>query len=168
MNFPHWVTVTDRGFDLPVAIFDMDGVLSDATHRQEFLRSDPPDWTAFGDLAHLDEPLDFGHREMARYRDDHCIVMVTARPFERQESSLEWLARHGFWVDLAIFRPSGDERPSYELKGEELERIRSLGGDVKVAHEDEIKNLVMYGKAGVPAVYVHSGYYDDGEAVFKL
>lgn len=163
VNFPHWVRVTERGFELPVAIFDMDGVLSDATHRQEYLRASPPDWVAFGDLAHLDEPLEFGQREMARYRDDHCIVLVTARPIERREGSLEWLARHGFAIDLAIFRPSADQRPSHELKGHELDRIRSLGGDVKVAHEDEIKNLVMYGKAGVNAVYVHSGYYEDGE-----
>jgi hypothetical protein len=168
VNYPNWVRVTERGFDLPVAIFDMDGVLSNATHRQEFLRADPPDWIAFGDLAHLDEPIDFGHREVSRYREDHCIVVVTARPIERVDGSLEWLERHGFAVDLAIFRPSGDERPSHELKGQELERIRSHGGDVRVAHEDEIKNLVMYGKAGVPAVYVHSGYYDDGEAVFRL
>ncbi|MFT7606980.1 MAG: hypothetical protein ACI9MX_000025 [Candidatus Aldehydirespiratoraceae bacterium] len=167
MEFPHWVQVTDRGFELPVAIFDMDGVLSDATHRQEFLRASPPDWISFGDLAHLDEPVAFGQREVERYRQDHCVVLVTARPIERREGSLEWLARYGFSIDLAIFRPSGDERPSHELKGEELERIRTLGGDVKVAHEDELQNLVMYGRAGIPAVYVHSGYYDEGTVTYN-
>ncbi len=30
MNFPNWFRITDRGFELPVAIFDMDGVLVDS------------------------------------------------------------------------------------------------------------------------------------------
>jgi len=167
VNFSNWFRITDRGFDLPVAIFDMDGVLSDATHRQEFLRTDPPDWDNFGARAHLDPPLEFGHGEVARFSADHCIVVVTARPAPMFDATSEWLRRYDFPVDLAVLRPADDFRPSHELKREQLLRIREHGGDVRVAYEDEIANLEMYRAHDVDAVYVHSGYYDDGGAVYS-
>ena len=161
MRFPNWFRITDRGFELPVAIFDMDGVLSDAGHRQQFLRTDPPDWDSFGALAHLDPPLEFGHAEATRFAVDHCIVVVTARPAPMFASTHEWLVRHGFPVDLAILRPEHDFRPSHEVKRDQLMRIREHGGDIRVAYEDEIANLDMYRSHDVETVYVHSGYYDD-------
>ena len=161
MNYPNWFPITERGFELPVAIFDLDGVLSDAAHRQQYLRTDPPDWDNFGARAHLDPPIDFGHREVARFSTDHCVVVVTARPAPMFEATRDWLLRHDFAVDLAVLRPVDDLRPSHEMKREQLLRIREHGGDVRVAFEDEIANLEMYRAHDVDAIYVHSGYYDD-------
>ncbi|MEZ5168992.1 MAG: hypothetical protein R2695_21800 [Acidimicrobiales bacterium] len=80
--------------------------------------------------------------------------------------TVDWLDRHGVRADLVVFRPSGDRRPSPEVKRDELARIRALIGEVVVAHEDERRNLEMYAAAGVETVYVHSGYYDFGTAEY--
>lgn len=162
---PHnWVEVTDRRPVGPVAIFDMDGVLSDATHRQDFLRRDPPDWDGFGAVAHLDTPLAEGRDAIDEWRPDHVAVVVTARPIAMHGVTIAWLAEHDFSVDLVVFRPDGDLRPSPEMKRDELARIQAFGGDVRVAYEDERRNLDMYRAAGIETVYVHSGYYDLGTA----
>ena len=161
---PHWFRITERGFDLPVAIFDMDGVLSDATHRQHHLAVDPPDWDGFGATSHLDPPLVEGPGRVAELRSEHLITVVTARPAPMFEVTSTWLARHEIHVDLIVLRPEGDYRPSQELKADELARIRSLGGDVRLAVEDDPENHAMYVDAGVEALYIHSGYYDQGKA----
>lgn len=160
----HWHRLTDRGFDLPVAIFDLDGVLSDATHRQHHLATDPPDWDGFGARSHLDEPLSFGTGRLAELRVDHHITVVTARPADMADVTVAWFERHGVAVDLVVFRPAADRRPSQDLKRGELERIRAAGGDVRLVFEDDPDNVAMYEEAGVAVVYVHSGYYERGKA----
>lgn len=161
---PHWHQLSERGFDLPVVIFDLDGVLSDATHRQHHLTVDPPDWEGFGALAHLDQPLPFGTGRLAELRTAHHITVVTARPAAMREVTVAWFARHGVIVDLVVFRPDADRRPSQELKQAELDRIRAAGGDVRLVFEDDPDNVAMYERAGLEVVYVHSGYYEGGKA----
>ena len=34
------------------------------------------------------------------------------------------------------------------------------GWDVRLAFEDDPRNLAMFRSEGVPCVYIHSGYYD--------
>lgn len=158
----HWAQVTGREPVGPVAIFDLDGVLSDAGHRQEFLQREPPDWDGFGERAHLDTPLDEGRLALEEWRIDHVAFVVTARPVAMRDLTVAWLARHGFLVDLVAFRPHGDLRPSHEVKRDEVDRIRAHGGDLRIAFDDEKRNLEMYRRAGIQTVYVHSGYYDLG------
>lgn len=159
----NWVHLSDRGFDLPVAIFDLDGVLSDAAHRQHFLASDPPDWDGFGSLSHLDDPIEPGRRRLVELREEHLISVVTARPADMREVTVAWFERHRIDVDLVVFRASHDRRPSPDVKRDVLYQIRDLGGDVRIAYDDDLENVEMYGRAGVHVVYVHSGYYDQGK-----
>lgn len=158
---PNWAAISGREPAGPVAIFDLDGVLSDASHRQHFLRADPADWDGFGALAPLDPPIPAGREQCERWRADHVVVIVTARPLGMREVTLAWLDEHGIEPDLVAFRASGDFRPSPDMKRDELERIRSFGGDVRIVFDDEMGNVEMYRRAGVEVVYVHSGYYDD-------
>jgi hypothetical protein len=160
----HWRRLTERGFDLPVAIFDLDGVLSDASHRQHHLAADPPDWDGFGRDSHLDDPLADGTGHLERLRTDHHITVVTARPAAMAEGTAAWFARHDIRVDLTVFRRDHDRRPSQDVKRDELNRIRAMGGEVRVVYEDDPENVAMYESAGLQVVYLHSGYYEQGKA----
>lgn len=160
MNHPNWFWITERRFELPVAIFDMDGVLSDAAHRQQYLRTDPPDWDRFNAHAEHDEPLLDGIDSVRETAVDHVVAVVTARPLAGVDTAHAWLARHEVPVDLLVLRPAGDERHSPAVKRDELGRLRVAGADVVSAVEDHPGIVAMYEAEGVAVRYVHSGYYD--------
>src|SRR4029450_1800007 len=92
----------------PAVVFDMDGVLSDASRRQHFLDWPRRDWEAFfaacGDDALIDEVA----RLLDVLDDDLRIVLLTARPLRVRPQTLAWLHRYELRWDPAILRGHGD------------------------------------------------------------
>ena len=41
-----------------------------------------------------------------------------------------------------------------------VEDLRDHGFDLRLAFEDDPSNHAMYVAAGIPCVYIHSGYYE--------
>jgi len=41
-----------------------------------------------------------------------------------------------------------------------VQDLRTYGFDLRLAFEDDPSNHAMYVAAGVPCVYIHSGYYE--------
>ena len=159
----NWRWRSDRRFDIPAVIFDMDGVISDASQRQKFLRSDPPDWVGFNSGTWRDRPLPEGVTAVREAALVHLVIVVTARPLAMIDMADQWLERHGVPVDLLVLRPDGDDRHSPAVKRDELAALRAAGADVVAAVEDHPGIVEMYEQAGVAVRYVHSGYYDIGE-----
>jgi hypothetical protein len=159
----NWRWRGDRRFDAPVVIFDMDGVISDASHRQDFLRMDPPDWAQFNSRAGKDPAIPEGIVAVRAAAESHVVVVVTARPLVTIDVADSWLEQHDVPVDLLVLRPDGDERHSPEVKRDELARLRAAGADIAGAVEDHPGIVEMYQEEGVVVRYVHSGYYDVGE-----
>ena len=155
----HWRWRVTPGFDRPVAIFDMDGVLSDASHRQRYLREEPPNWGMFNSRAWKDPAIPAGLDELRVAAGDH----VTARPAVAIDMTEQWLAERDLPVELLVLRPDGDRRHSPAVKRDELARLRVAGADVRFAVEDHPGIVAMYEAEGVVVRYVHSGYYDVGE-----
>lgn len=159
----HWRWRVEPGFDRPVAIFDMDGVLSDASHRQQYLREDPPNWEMFNSRAWKDPALAEGLADLRAAAVEHQVVVVTARPVVTVDMTEQWLAERDLPVELLVVRPEGDQRHSPAVKRDELARLRNAGADVRLAVEDHPGIVEMYEHEGVPVRYVASGYYDVGE-----
>jgi hypothetical protein len=61
---------------------------------------------------------------------------------------------------VLIMRPYGDYSRAAEFKQDSLWELRQGGWDVRLAFEDDPRNLAMFRSEGVPCVYIHSGYYD--------
>jgi len=144
-------------------VFDLDGVLADAAHRQDVLFSGPgrrKNWQAFfaragddaviGEIARVTELLD----------PDLCLVLLTARPTTIRDLTIEWLAKHGLRWDLLVMRPEGDYRSSPDAKQLAVHELRSAGFDLRLAFDDDQRNVDMFHAEGVPCVYIHSGYYE--------
>jgi len=141
-------------------VFDMDGVLSDAAGRQHHLARPRRDWEAFfaavgedeliAEIARLLEVLD------SRLR----VVLLTARPIRVQAQTLAWLARHDLRWDLLVMRDQGDYGAAREFKRDAVGHLRSYGFDLRLAFEDDRRNVEMFHRQGVPCVYIHSGYYE--------
>ena len=57
-------------------------------------------------------------------------------------------------------RPTRDFAPADEFKRDVVEELRDEDFVLRLALEDDPRNRDMYVDAGVPCLYVHSGYYD--------
>ena len=159
----NWRWRGDRRFDAPVVVFDMDGVISDAAHRQNFLRAEPPDWDSFNSKSWKDPAIPEGVQAVRHAAESHVVAVVTARPLAAIDMADSWLEQHDVPVDLLVLRPDGDERHSPAVKRDELAKLRAAGAEIVSAVEDHPGIVEMYEEEGVPVRYVHSGYYEIGE-----
>ncbi len=141
------------------AVFDLDGVLSDAGDRQHHLRGLRRDWHAFFAAAGSDAVFPDQADLLALLGRTLQVVILTARPLWIQRDTVDWLDRHGIAYDLLVMRPSRDRRASSAYKKSELDALEAFGFTPRIGFEDDLRNVVMFRSRGVPCVYIHSGYY---------
>jgi phosphoglycolate phosphatase-like HAD superfamily hydrolase len=143
-------------------VFDVDGVLSDAAGRQRFLDGSvgKRDWNAFFAAAGEDPAIQEVHTLLALLDPQLAVVLLTARPDRVQSETLAWLDRYDVRWDLLVMRPARDPRSASDFKLDALEALRAAGLNPELAFEDDRRNADMFRQAGVPCVYIHSGYYD--------
>lgn len=144
----------------PAIVFDMDGVLSDASTRQHYLDRPFRDWEAFFQACGDDEVIDEVARLLDVIENDLHIVLLTARPIRVQPQTLAWLDRYQLRWDLLVMRDFGDYSASQEFKRDAVRQLRHYGLDLRLAFEDDRRNYEMFHAEGIPCVYIHSGYYD--------
>ncbi|GAC1381353.1 MAG: hypothetical protein NVSMB4_09920 [Acidimicrobiales bacterium] len=162
LHLPHnWAAHPDAKAPGPSVIFDMDGVLSDAVGRQHFVEGPGRrDWDAFFEACGEDPLLEETATLLHLLDPTLGIVMLTARPLRVQAETLSWLQRYRLRWDVLIMRPYGDYSRAAEFKQDSLWELRQGGWDVRLAFEDDPRNLAMFRAEHVPCVYIHSGYYD--------
>ena len=147
----------------PLVIFDLDGVISDALHRQHFMRGAHKDFRGFFTSAAHDPPYEAGLALAESVADTHAVAILTARPNYVTDITRSWLAAHEVRHDLLILRPRtgrGSHGPSADFKRHELGRLRAAGYQAVLAIDDDQRIIDMYRSEGVFALYRHSGYYD--------
>ena len=71
-----------------------------------------------------------------------------------------WLRRYNIRWDVLIMRGWGDYEMARDFKHATVFELRRYGFDLRVAFEDDRRNVEMFRREGVPCVYFHSGYYD--------
>jgi hypothetical protein len=144
----------------PTVVFDMDGVLSDASRRQHFLEAPRRDWESFFAACGDDELIEEVARLLEVIDPGHRIVLLTARPIRVMPQTLAWLDRYGLRWDLLIMRDFGDYSASSNFKRQTIKDLRSRAFDLRLGFEDDPRNVAMFHDEGVPCVYIHSGYYN--------
>jgi pyridoxine 5'-phosphate synthase PdxJ len=77
-----------------------------------------------------------------------------------RDLTLTWLDRHGLRWDLLVMRAGGDFSPSPDMKRDAVRELRGAGLDLRLAFEDDRRNVDMFHAEGVPCIYLHSGYYE--------
>ena len=141
-------------------VFDMDGVLSDASRRQHYLDRPFRDWEAFFQACGDDELINEVARLLDVLDDDLSVVLLTARPIRVQPQTLAWLRRYELRWDLLIMRDYGDYGASRDFKRASVHELRRFGFDLLLAFEDDARNVDMFHSESIPCVYIHSGYYE--------
>ena len=151
--------------DAPVAVFDLDGVIADASHRQHFLDAShnrDKDWKGFFQACIDDVAIPEGKALAEAMRVDMTVVVLTARIHETREKTIHWLATNEVRHDWLIMRGPRSTTPSSQWKKDQLEALQGAGADIRIALDDDPLNITMMHELGLPALYVHSGYYVHG------
>lgn len=156
----HW-TWRDGPVELgAAAVIDLDGVLSDAASRQHYLESPRRDWRGFFDACGEDPVIEEVRVLLDLLDRDLRIVLLTARPERVHPLTEAWLRRYRIRWDLLVMRPYGDYDLSREFKQASVGDLRRYGFELRLAIEDDRRNVAMFRAEGVPCLYMHSGYYD--------
>jgi hypothetical protein len=145
----------------PAVVFDIDGVLSDAAGRQHFIERGRRDWTAFFEACGDDPVIEEIARLLELLDASLHVILLTGRPARVQPQTVAWLRRYGLRWDLLVMRSRGDYAQVTSFKQSVVEDLRDYGFDLRLAFEDDPSNHAMYVAAGVPCVYIHSGYYEE-------
>jgi phosphoglycolate phosphatase-like HAD superfamily hydrolase len=156
----NWYWRADPVAPGPSVIFDVDGVLADASGRQHLLEWPQRDWDAFFEACGDDPVIDEVARMLSLLDDGLVVVLLTARPMRVQRQTVEWIRRHGLRWDLLVMRSEGDRDWASEYKRHVVGDLRAAGYEPQFAVEDDRRNVDMFHRAGIPCLYVHSGYYD--------
>jgi hypothetical protein len=143
----------------PAVVFDLDGVLSDAAGRQHFLERGRRDWAAFFEACGDDPVIEEIARLLELLDPTLAVVLLTGRPGRVQPQTVAWLTRYALRWDLLVMRQRGNYAQVTDFKAQAVEDLRLWGFDLRLAFEDDPNNHAMYVAAGIPCVYVHSGYY---------
>jgi len=144
----------------PAVVFDIDGVLSDAAGRQHFIDRGRRDWKAFFDACGDDPVIEEIARLLELLDPTLLVILLTGRPHRVQPQTLAWLERYGLRWDLLVMRARGDYAGVTSFKQAVVDDLRAYGFDLRLAFEDDPLNHAMYVAAGIPCVYIHSGYYE--------
>jgi len=159
-HFDNWLWRNGAVEPGEAIVFDMDGVLSDAAGRQHYIEYPFPDWESFFEACGEDALI----AEVARLLDvistDHRIIMLTARPLRVRPQTVAWLQRYGLRWDLLVMREFGDYMAARIFKKRSVEELREFGFDLRLAFEDDPRNVAMFHAESVPCIYIHSGYYE--------
>ncbi len=141
-------------------VFDIDGVLSDATSRQHFLERGHRDWAAFFDACGTDPLIEEVARLLELLDPKLAVVLLTGRPLRVQPQTLAWLGRYRLRWDLLVMRERTERAPVTAYKRNVVADLRAHGFDLRLALEDDPTNRAMFVEEGVPCVYIHSGFYE--------
>ena len=146
----------------PAVVFDIDGVLSDAAGRQHYLERPWRDWDAFFDAVRRGPAHRGGGPPPRRCSTPTLrIVLLTARPMQRPAAD----ARRGSTATSSAGTCSScatgaTTAPPATSSSDAVHDLRTYGFDLRLAFEDDRRNVEMFHREGIPCVYIHSGYYD--------
>ena len=156
----HWTWHGEPREPGRAVVVDLDGVLSDAAGRQHYLENPRRDWRSFFDACGEDPVIEEVKVLLDLLDRDIRVVLLTARPQRVHHLTEAWLHRYRIRWDLLLMRPWGDYDLAREFKQASVRDLRAYGFDLRLAIEDDRRNVEMFRHERVPGLYIHSGYYD--------
>lgn len=108
--------VWPEGFKPDAIWVDVDNTLSDASHREHFLRDGRKDWKGFFSQMHLDKVNRWCKMLIAGMHTDLKVLICSARPEDYREVTVKWLNDNDVPYKELIMRPTGDSRKDSIVK----------------------------------------------------
>ncbi len=130
----------------PIVIVDLDGTLSDGSHRLHLLPTEnlhlTESWSEFNRAAAGDSPIKSTIAVInGLWVSGFAIVILTGRSDEVRYETCKWLNENGVKFDEIIMRRQDDNRKDSVIKEEAL---RAIGLDNIVCAFDDSPNVVKH------------------------
>lgn len=141
-----------------VAIFDLEGTLTDNNHRLTYARQQ--EWDEYNARFRFDPVKLEVLSTWKTLQEDPLWALVISTGKEDTEQGREdvdrFLAYYGMLPDLMKYRKKGDRRGSELVKADHLFDIKKLypNHTIALAVDDRMKNVEMFRSRGVPTVYI--------------
>lgn len=144
----------------PAIIFDMDGTLSDPTHRRHFVQREvgSKDWKSWNDRMG-DDPPNVPIVALARlfHNADTKVIVCTGRHERYRRVTETWLLLHEVPAHRVYMRPDRDDRPDHVVKLELLAKIRGDGFEPQLVVDDRSSVVAMWRSAGLTCLQCAPG-----------
>lgn len=141
-------------------IVDIDGTLTDATHRQHLVTGPGKKlFDAFYDLCGDDAP----HQDVIAMVNslswEYSIHLVTGRVERVRPQTMQWLAKWGVHWGSLHMRPDGDFTPDHELKVPMAHRAGLYPHNVVAVLDDRDRVVTAWREAGYRVLQVAPGAF---------
>ena len=142
-----------------IVCIDIDGTLSDHSHRKEFVETKPKNWEKFFEGMDKD-PLNKWCWELmtAMSSAGFKIILLTGRPDKYREVTEKWLEEYDVPYDKLIMRKEGDHRDDTIVKKELIEE-NFLKGQILFVVDDRSRVCEMYRDLGLTCLQCAPGNY---------
>ncbi len=152
----------DPATNTQAIIIDLDGTLTDVSHRIHHLRGGPKkDWKAFfegipGDAVNAAVAALYHMALNAGY----TVLLVSGRPEDYRVASERWLVENAMNGYFALFmRPQGDSAPDTEVKAKIFDRLIAPYFKVLFTVDDRDAVVQMWRSKGLVCMQVAEGKY---------
>lgn len=131
-------------------IFDIDGTLTDNTHRLKYIMNYPKDYKTFYKELIDDQPInDVIELCKVLYANDYKILLVTGRPEDYRVLCKQWLEKYGIFYDDLLMRKEKDFRKDDIVKKEIYDNFIKPFYEVVGVFEDRNRCVKMWRDLGL-------------------
>jgi len=135
-------------------IFDIDGTLSDCSHRIQFAKN--KDWNSFFAGIEKDKVNENTKQLIDLTYPDYPVVLVTGRPEKYREVTEKWLKDNGIRHDALYMRKDNDRRSDTITKQEILDLYLDKT-KIEMAVDDRPSILRIWRSNGLKTIDVGDG-----------
>lgn len=147
----------------PLFIADLDGTITDASHREHFVNTPgaTPDWRGFFAACANDLPVHPVITTIQVLKAAGAEIRIwTGRSDEVMETTKEWLYIHRVPYHQMVMRPAGDHSSDVSLKASWWAALPSADkARVVAVLEDRQRVVDMWRRLGVPCFQVAPGMF---------
>lgn len=137
-------------------IVDIDGTLADCRHRQHFVQGETKDWQSFFYAMREDTPYKDIVNQVRELSKTYNIVLVSGRPDNYKEHTLQWLSANDIPYETLIMRKAGDHRPDDQVKRDILKKYFTTS-NVHLVIDDRPSVIRMWKEQGLNVQDVGNG-----------
>jgi phosphoglycolate phosphatase-like HAD superfamily hydrolase len=143
----------------PAVIFDIDGTITDLSHREYLVRQKKPDYGLFYSLAKYDQPvMPMVNLGMTLASSGFALLFVTGRPYKIQGDTKDWLSRYFNMSEQNLFmRGDEDHRHDATIKHEIYKQLIEPTYKVELVFEDRNRCVEMWRNLGLVCLQPRPG-----------
>lgn len=152
--------VKEMKWKMKTVIFDIDGTLSDASHRMHHILNKPKNWKQFfGEVLKDSANTEIINIAKSLKQYGYVIIIMTGRSEVCRVDTEQWLKNYDIAYDALYMRKEGDYRPDDTVKSEFLDKAIGDGYNVIMAFEDRDRVVKMFRNRGIKCLQVADGAF---------